>query len=107
MKLVIAIVSTQDVKKLQKELTRNSFQVTTLATSGGFLRQKNTTLLIGVEDNKIPDILDLIEANSKKRETTVPSTIINEFGSFSTLPTAVMVGGAVIFVLKVEQFLKI
>ena len=49
MKLVIAIVHNDDVHKLRNALIENDFRVTKLATSGGFLRADNATLLIGVE----------------------------------------------------------
>ncbi|MBE0700510.1 MAG: cyclic-di-AMP receptor, partial [Acholeplasmataceae bacterium] len=42
-----------------------------------------------------------------KRTKLVPNTIVNEFGSFSALLIEVEVGGATVFVINVDQFVKI
>lgn len=107
MKLIVAIVNKDDEKKVQKALVENRFFATKLTTAGTFLRSGNATFLIGVNDEKVQDLLDVIEKHSKKRSKLVPNTIVNEFGSFSSLPLEVEVGGATIFVLNVDQFLKI
>lgn len=49
MKLVIAIVQDDDAMDLIEELTDKNYRVTKLATTGGFLKSGNTTLMIGVE----------------------------------------------------------
>lgn len=107
MKLVIAIVNKDDEKKVQKALVENRFFATKLSTAGTFLRAGNATFLIGVNDEKVQDIIDIIEKHSKKRTKLVPNTIVNEFGSFSSLPLEVEVGGATVFIVNVDQFIKI
>lgn len=107
MKLIIAVVSAEDANKVQKGLIKNKFFATRLQTQGSFLKSGNSTFLIGVNDEKVPNVLEVIEECSKKRFADVPNTIVNEFGAFSTLPTRVEVGGATIFIVPVEQFLKI
>ncbi|HHT55481.1 MAG TPA: transcriptional regulator [Acholeplasma sp.] len=107
MKLVIAIVNKDDEKKVQKALVENRFFATKLATAGTFLRAGNATFLVGVNDEKVQDIIDIIEKHSKKRTKLVPNTIVNEFGSFSSLPLEVEVGGATVFIVNVDQFIKI
>ncbi len=107
MKLVVAIVSSDDANKVQKALVKEKFFSTRLSTTGGFLRAGNVTFMIGINDEKIPKALEIIEKYSKKRSKLVPNTIVNEFGSFTALPIEVEVGGATVFVLNVEQFIKI
>ena len=46
MKLVLAIIHDEDAQKLTTALNRSNFQVTKLASTGGFLRVGNTTMLI-------------------------------------------------------------
>ncbi len=106
MKLIVAIITNDDANKVQRALNQNKFQTTRLVTTGGFLRSKNATFLIGVNDELVPQVLDIIDDNSKKRRKDVPSTILNEFGGFSSIPVSVEVGGAVVFVLDAEQFLR-
>ena len=71
------------------------------------MKTKNITFLIGVNDEKVMNVLEIIEANSKKRQKLVPNTIVNEFGSFSAMPIEVEVGGATVFVLPTDQFVKV
>ena len=46
MKLIIAIVQDEDASRLVSSLMNEGFGVTKLATTGGFLRAGNTTLLV-------------------------------------------------------------
>ena len=68
MKLIIAIVQDEDAGRLVSALMDKGFGVTKLATTGGFLRAGNTTLISGVEDDKLQDALDVIEKICKSRE---------------------------------------
>lgn len=62
MKLMLAIVNDNHVDGVVDRLTENDFRVTRIATTGGFLRQGNTTLLIGTEDNLVDDVLKIMRA---------------------------------------------
>ena len=89
------------------ELTGQGFSVTKLATSGGFLRAGNVTMMIGVEEEQVQKALSVIEEFSSQRKQQVPvnSTYIGD--SMITVPVEVTVGGATVFVLDVEQFYKL
>ena len=52
MKLIIAIVQDEDASKLLSKLMKNGFSATKLATTGGFLKAGNTTLLLGIDEEK-------------------------------------------------------
>ncbi len=108
MKLVIAIVSNDDSTAVNANLTEHGYIVTRLSTTGGFLRAGNTTFLIGTDDEKVPEVIELIKEESKKRTEVVPATAAAAFdmSQFSTFPTEVTVGGASIFVLNIEEFIK-
>lgn len=107
MKLILAIVSNDDSSKLSNALTKARFSVTRLATTGGFLMSGNTTLLVGTEDEKVEDAIQIISDNSRKRTKMVPSTASFGAGMYAGMPVEVAVGGATIFVLDVEQFKKV
>ena len=109
MKLIIAIVQDEDASRLLNNLMSEGYRVTKLATTGGFLRAGNTTLLIGVEDDKLKNALDIVEkiCKSRKQIATAPSPISGTTGVYVPYPIEVTVGGATIFVLDVEQFRKI
>ena len=109
MKLIIAIVQDEDSSRLIGQLMNDGFGVTKLATTGGFLRSGNTTLLLGVDDNKFDGAMAVIEkvCKSRKQIATSPSPMAGSTGVYAPYPIEVMVGGATIFVLNVEQFTKI
>ena len=52
MKLILAIIQAADEADSVQELNKRGFFVTKLSTTGGFLKAKNTTLLIGTDDEK-------------------------------------------------------
>ncbi len=60
MKMIIAIVQDQDSQELADQLVKNNFRATKLATTGGFLRAGNTTFLCGVNDDRVDEILSVI-----------------------------------------------
>lgn len=67
MKLILAIVSSDDSSMVSSALTKNNFSVTKLATTGGFLMSGNTTFLIGTEDENVDKAISVIGEHSKKR----------------------------------------
>ena len=107
MKLIIAIVSNDDSSKVSKELTKNRFSVTKLATTGGFLMAGNTTFIIGTEDERVDEAIEIIGKHSKKRTQMVPSSASYGVGMYTSFPVEVQVGGATIFVMNVERFEKL
>ena len=109
MKLIIAIIQDEDASRLINDLMTEGYRVTKLATTGGFLRAGNTTLLVGVEDDKLDKAMEVIEkvCKSRKQIASTPSPISGTTGMYMPFPMEVTVGGATIFVLNVEQFTKI
>ncbi len=107
MKLILAIVSNDDSQNVSTLLTKENYSVTRLATTGGFLKAGNTTIIVGTEDEKVDHVIELIGQESKKRVEVVPSSASYDLGRFASFPVEVEVGGATIFVLDIEQFLKL
>ena len=107
MKLILAIVSNDDSSYVSSALTKNNFSVTRLATTGGFLRAGNTTIIVGTEDDKVEKAIEVIGNESKRRTEIVPSTASYDIGRYASFPVEVQVGGATIFVIDVEQFYKL
>ena len=109
MKLVIAIVQDDDANDLIELITDKGFRVTKLATTGGFLKAGNTTLLIGVEKIKVDEVLAIIEAACKTRKQiiTSPSSVAGSTGVFMPFPIEVEVGGANVFVVDVDKYMKV
>ena len=110
MKLIIAIVQDEDSFKLLSKLMQIGLSATKLATTGGFLKAGNTTLLLGVEEERIQDALKIIESvcKSRKQMTTAPTAMTGiTHGEYTTYPVEVTVGGATVFILSIDQCLKV
>ena len=109
MKLIIAIVQDEDAARLVSNLMNEGYSVTKLATTGGFLRAGNTTLLIGVDDERFEDCLHIIEklCKSRRQMTTSPMPGGGAVGMYTQMPIEVTVGGATVFVTDVEHFEKL
>jgi len=85
MKMIIAIVRDADIDVILKALLEKDFRVTRIASSGGFFRRGNATLMMGVETEKVEEAIEII------REHCV-----------QTLDLAVK--HATVFVLDVDHF---
>ncbi len=108
MKLIIAIVQDQDAISLVDDLTEKRYRVTKLSSTGGFLKSGNTTLLIGVEDEQVDQITEIVERNCKTREITTSLLNITIPGeTYIPYPLEVKVGGATLFILDVEKHIRV
>lgn len=108
MKLVIGIVNSDDAGNLLAEITRASFQATKLSTSGGFLKMGNVTVLVGVEDEKTDEVVEIFKRCCSRRTQMISATppFLGE-GFISAAPVEVTIGGATLFVVDVDNFIKL
>ncbi len=60
MKVILAIIRDSDAHAATDALVRGEFRVTRIASTGAFFRQGNTTLIIGVEDDKVEAVIDTL-----------------------------------------------
>ena len=106
MKLVVAIVHNEDAGALVDGLLEREYRATRLHSSGGFLKQSNATIILGVDDGQVDEVIEIVRANCTARTQVVnPMPPIMEPGEFfMPYPLEVEVGGATVFVLPVERF---
>ena len=88
MKLLIAVVWDEDAERAVPDLVHHGLRVTRVASTGGFLRRGNTTLFIGVDDDRVQEAIEVLRAASAK----------------GPLPGA---GRGAVFVLNVDRFEQI
>ena len=106
MKMILGILNTDDAPVVIQHLNKSGYFVTRLTTSGGFLRAGNATIFVGVEDEKVQSVIDIIRQYSRSRKQLMPTTSEAGIGFFPTMPVEVQVGGATIFVMDVNHFEK-
>ncbi len=110
MKLVFAIVSSEDDYAVIRNLNKEGYSVTKMSSTGGFLRVGNTTLLIGAEEEDVDKIIDIIKEHSKRRKKILVNTepYLGTVMPITVSPTSqIEVGGATIFVVDVDKFEKV
>ncbi len=109
MKLVLAIVQAKDSGRLIDALTEAGFQATILASTGGFLRSGNATILVGVEDAEVDRLLAIVRRTCQTREqllNPIPP-VVEPVDAYVAYPVKVQVGGAVVFVLQVDRMERV
>src|SRR4051812_30385214 len=108
MKLIMAVVQDKDSNRLVNALGEGNFRTTKLATTGGFLKEGNTTLMIGCEDEQLDAALKIIKDNCSQREQMVApiSPMGGNADSYIPQPVKVEVGGATVFILPIESYFQ-
>ena len=92
MKLIVAVVQNEDANDVVDALLEADFRTTRLASTGGFLRRGNTTVMIGVEDVQVDTVIDIIRRKAHSRPQ----------GGSSGTP--VQTAAATVFVLDLEGY---
>ena len=107
MKMVLAIINQDDANMVVNGLMHDGYSVTKLSTTGGFLKAGNMTILVGVDDETVPAVIEIIRKHSHSRRQVIPTTSEIGMGFYPSMPVEVTVGGATIFVLNVDQFARV
>jgi uncharacterized protein YaaQ len=88
MKLILAIIHDHDNEPVSQALIKAGFRVTRIASTGGFIRRGSSTLLIGVEEERLEAAIETIRQSSGQ-------------------PSEPDQHRATLFVLPVEEYLQI
>ncbi len=106
MKLIMAIVQDKDSNRLANEFIDANIRATKLSSTGGFLKAGNSTFIIGIEDERVDEALELIKktCQSRKQYVSTPMSLDISLDGQVPYPVEVEVGGSTVFVLPVEGF---
>jgi uncharacterized protein YaaQ len=96
MKLVIAVVQNEDADAVVDALLEDEFRATRLASTGGFLRRGNTTLMIGADEDQVDRVLDLIRQNTRTGMAPAEDE-----------PAMAPPAAATVFVLDLEEYQRL
>jgi uncharacterized protein YaaQ len=105
-KLIVAIVQGIDGDGVQSALIERGFEATKIDSAGGYLRERNVTILIGVQEAYVAEAIAVIREHCTSRTQYVnPLMPILEPGEYHvSSPVEVAIGGATLFVLKVARY---
>jgi len=95
MNLVLTVLKSEDADRVADALLAAGYRLTRIATAGGFLRRGNVTLLIGVEEGKVDDVLKIMRSNCQPCRDPNP------------LPSGMPTYSATVFVLEASSFLHV
>jgi uncharacterized protein YaaQ len=95
MHMVVSIVAADDAEPVTRALIAAGYRVTRMNTAGGFFRRGNVTLLTGVEQPQVDDVLRIIDGNVRQRAQANP------------VESGMPMYGATIFVLEAARFERI
>ena len=105
--MILALMRSVQLSSRGK-ISKASLQATKLSTSGGFLKMGNVTVLVGVEEEKVDEVIDIFKACCSRRTQMIPATppVLGE-GFISAVPVEVTIGGATLFVIDVDKMIKL
>ena len=112
MQLLMMIVQALDADLLCERLAGAGFRATRISSVGGFLAQGNVTVLTGVEDERVEEVLAIVRTTCHTR-TSFMSTAqwVSEPPHYAlalpAMPLEIEIGGAVIFGFPVRRHVRI
>jgi len=108
MKFVLAIVQDYDTDRLLRAAIGVGLSATRLASTGGFLRTGNTTVFLGVDDDRVAECLGVIRQSCKTRVDVQSDPGSPEFSDwFAAGVHDVTIGGAIVFIVAIDRFERI
>jgi uncharacterized protein YaaQ len=100
-RLMLAVVQEEDLENAFSMLNKLGFSVTRLITSGGLLRKRNATLLIGLAQGHAGTVVKALQQSCRHRveylSTPLPGMSVGT-------PSKITIGSSTIFTFEVEYF---
>lgn len=109
-KLILAVIQGDDYMETVDELNHQGFFATLLSSTGGFLKKRSVTLMIGVEESRMQGALDIIKKCAGHRQEMTYTNLSMSTGgphpSIPVMPVHMHVGGAVVFIADLNDIQK-
>ncbi len=109
-KLILAVIQGDDYMEIVDELNHKGFFATLLSSTGGFLKKRSVTLMIGVEEERLQDVLDIIRKCAGRRKEMTYTNLSISAGSptpsIPVMPVQMHVGGAAVFIMDLNEIQK-
>ena len=110
-KLILAILQEEDYDQTVEMLNEKHLYVTNLSSSGGFLKKKNVTIMIGVEEERLPEVSAILEKYARRRRITMYTMAssgaeVRGMNPGVTIPVEKEVGGVTMFTLSMDALKK-
>lgn len=107
-RLCVIIADSNDADRLMERLVRGGMPATKIGSTGGFLRRGNATVLSGVAEEDVAAVVEIVREECHARREFIPVQTLPFMGdnALSADPVEVRAGGAVVFVIEIERFVR-
>ena len=109
-KMILAVIQGDDYADTVDDLNRKGFFATMLSSTGGFLKKRSVTLMIGVEESQVQAVIDILKQCAGRRQQMTYSNMTMSAGAptpaMPMMPVQMSVGGVVVFVLDLDDIQK-
>ncbi len=109
-KMLLAVIQGDDYPDTVDDLNRNGFFATVLSSTGGFLKKRSVTLMIGVEAHRVQAVLDVLRQCAGRRQQMTYSNLSISAGSpnpsIPMMPVQINAGGVVVFIMDLDDIQK-
>lgn len=104
-KMILAVLSGDDVESLVYDLNEHGLYATMLSSTGGFLKKRSVTLMIGLEEKRLEEALEILKKHAGARLETAYLSPNGAVG-MAAAPVKVYNGGITAFVMNVDRCVK-
>lgn len=106
MKLIFAVVQESDLDDILSGLADANIQSTLISSAGGFLREANATLILGIDEAEVANAIRIIDANSTTRQAFV-NPLMPVVPVLTPADASSVRVGASVFVVNVDRFIRV
>lgn len=101
-KLIIAVLQGDDYSEVIRDLNEHGFYATLLTSTGGFMKKRSVTVMIGLEKSRLEEALEVLKTHAGARMETGFRVVPGGVG-MAPVPTQIQQGGITVFVLNIES----
>ena len=108
-KLILAVLQGEDYDDTVYELNKQGFYATLLSSTGGFLKKRSVTLMIGVSADKVEQVVAILKRRAGRRTETIYQSMAPLNGQSAALPAVPVdrdAGGVVVFTADLDSIRK-
>ena len=102
----MTIISNPDVERVMTKIGEGGYSATKISTTGQFLVDGHTAILIVCDSEKVEKLIEIIKASVSKRIVRTPGVKSTIDGSLLNQAVDVEEYGGIAFIVNVEEFLK-
>lgn len=106
MKLILAIINDSDVRNVTESMMNGGFSLTKIGSTGGFLKAGMTTMVSAVNNEKLDIALEIIKSSTHSCKYSPSDMAFEPTYKSQMQPNEIVVGGATVFVLNIENSYK-